>query len=162
MSDIAKNLFEKNPNRWFDGYNTLEEHNDNMFCFEGKLHGYLLILNPDTGDKFDNRLNELEIDQEDDNVNQQDIGGSLNITHGGDDPKIGSEEESDENVVGEGVNDREIEGKLSDLTYDFLSNYSKMIALYRLGKYDLAHKNLSLIRNKYQPRKKFDELSWRN
>ena len=68
-------------------------------------------------------LNELEIDQEDDNVNQQDIGGSLNITHGGDDPKIGSEEESDENVVGEGVNDREIEGKLSDLTYDFLSNY---------------------------------------
>ena len=64
-------------------------------------------------------LNELEIDQEDDNVNQQDIGGSLNITHGGDDPKIGSEEESDENVVGEGVNDREIEGKLSDLTYDF-------------------------------------------
>ena len=36
---------------------------------------------------------------------------------------MGAELESDENVVGEGVNDREIEGKLSDLTYDFLSNY---------------------------------------
>ena len=31
MSTIAKNLFEKNPKRWFDGYNTLEELNDNMF-----------------------------------------------------------------------------------------------------------------------------------
>ena len=36
---------------------------------------------------------------------------------------MGAELESDENVVGEGVNDREIEGKLSDLSYDFLSNY---------------------------------------
>lgn len=32
---------------------------------------------------------------------------------------------------------------------DFLSNYSKMIALFRIGKYDLAHNKLSLIKNKY-------------
>ena len=30
----------------------------------------------------------------------------LNITRGGDDPKIGAEEESDSNVVGEGLDDR--------------------------------------------------------
>ena len=46
-------------------------------------------------------LGELEIDQEDDAVDQQNIGGSLNITKGGDDPKTGAEQESDENVVGE-------------------------------------------------------------
>ena len=46
-------------------------------------------------------LGELEIDQEDDAVDQQDIGGSLNITKGGDDPKTGAEQESDKNVVGE-------------------------------------------------------------
>ena len=62
MSDIAKNLFEKDPKRWFDGYNSLEELNDNMFCFEGTLHAYILILNPDAGDEFDNRLNKLEMD----------------------------------------------------------------------------------------------------
>tara|TARA_R110001592_G_scaffold5928_1_gene32289 strand:+ start:1668 stop:2192 length:525 start_codon:yes stop_codon:yes gene_type:complete len=51
-------------------------------------------------------LNELEIDQEDDSVRQDDEAGSLNITRGGDDAKIGAEEESDANVVGEGLNDR--------------------------------------------------------
>jgi len=51
-------------------------------------------------------LGELEIDQEDNDVNQDDIDGSLNITHGGDDSKIGAELESDANVVGEGLNDR--------------------------------------------------------
>ena len=82
---------------------------------------------PSKNDKFDlyewnqkRYLNELDIDQ---NINKDDEGSSFNITRGGDDPKMGAELESDENVVGEGVNDREIEGKLSDLTYDFLSNY---------------------------------------
>ena len=32
---------------------------------------------------------------------------------------------------------------------DFLSNYLQMVALYRLGKYDLAHNKLSLIEKKY-------------
>ena len=82
---------------------------------------------PSKNNKFDlyewnqkRYLNELDIDQ---NINKDDEGSSFNITRGGDDPKMGAELESDENVVGEGVNDREIEGKLSDLTYDFLSNY---------------------------------------
>ena len=82
---------------------------------------------PSKNDKFDlyewnqkRYLNELDIDQ---NINKDDEGSSFNITRGGDDPKMGAELESDENVVGEGVNDREIEGKLSDLTYDFISNY---------------------------------------
>ena len=43
-------------------------------------------------------LGELEIDQ---NINRDDEGSSFNITHGGDDPKMGAEEESDVNVVGE-------------------------------------------------------------
>lgn len=51
-------------------------------------------------------LSELEIDQEDDSVRQDDEAGSLNITRGGDDAKMGAEEESDANVVGEGLNDR--------------------------------------------------------
>ena len=56
-------------------------------------------------DKFDlhewnkkRYLGELDIDQ---NINKDDEGSSFNITRGGDDPKIGAEEESDVNVVGE-------------------------------------------------------------
>ena len=41
---------------------------------------------------------------------------------------------------------------------DFLSNYSHMIALYRLGKYDLAEEKLSLIKNKYKEYPFFYEL----
>ena len=41
---------------------------------------------------------------------------------------------------------------------DFLSNYSKLIALYRIGKYDLAEKELSLIINKYEAYPFFYEL----
>ena len=41
---------------------------------------------------------------------------------------------------------------------EFLSNYSQMIALYRLGKYDLAQKKLSLIKNKYVKYPFFSEL----
>ena len=48
-------------------------------------------------------LGELDIDQ---NINKDDEGSSFNITRGGDDAKIGAEEESDANVVGEGLNDR--------------------------------------------------------
>jgi len=43
-------------------------------------------------------LGELDIDQ---NINKDDEGSSFNITRGGDDPKMGAELESDENVVGE-------------------------------------------------------------
>jgi hypothetical protein len=45
MSDITKNLFDKDPKRWYDGCSSLEELNKNMHGFEGALHGYLLILN---------------------------------------------------------------------------------------------------------------------
>ena len=48
-------------------------------------------------------LGELDIDQ---NINKDDEGSSFNITRGGDDAKMGAEEESDANVVGEGLNDR--------------------------------------------------------
>lgn len=70
-------------------------------------------------------LGELYIDDErdDQDVSATNVSGNINIDRGGDDAKMGAELESDENVVGEGVNDREIEGKLSDLSYDFLSNY---------------------------------------
>lgn len=42
-----------------------------------------------------------------------------------DDPTIGAEEEGDPNeyVVGEGINDRVVKAKLSDLNYDFLTSY---------------------------------------
>ncbi len=41
---------------------------------------------------------------------------------------------------------------------DFLSNYSKLIALYRIGKFDLAEKKLSLILNNYEAYPFFYEL----
>ena len=41
---------------------------------------------------------------------------------------------------------------------DFLSTYSQMIALYRLGKYELAHKKHTLIKNKYKEYPFFSEL----
>ena len=41
---------------------------------------------------------------------------------------------------------------------NFLSSYSKMIALFRIGKYNLAHNKLSLIKNKYDKYPFFYEL----
>ena len=41
---------------------------------------------------------------------------------------------------------------------DFLSNYSQMIALFRLGKYNLARNKLSLVKNKYEEYPFFYEL----
>jgi hypothetical protein len=66
-------------------------------------------------------LGELEIDQEDDNINQDDEDGSLNITRGGDDPKIGAEEESDSNVVGE-AEEKEYEVEYWKYTEDGYDN----------------------------------------
>ena len=73
-------------------------------------------------------LNELEIDQEDDNVNQDDEAGSLNITRGGDDAKMGAEEESDVNVVGE-AEEKEYEVEYWKYTEDGYDNrYIKVMA----------------------------------
>ena len=78
-------------------------------------------------DKFDlhewnkkRYLGELDIDQ---NINKDDEGSSFNITRGGDDPKIGAEEESDANVVGENQSHLEFLSKYlgnmySDLRFD--------------------------------------------
>ncbi len=41
---------------------------------------------------------------------------------------------------------------------DFLSNYSQIIALYRVGEYQLAHNKLSSIKNKYEEYPFFYEL----
>lgn len=60
--DIAKELFEKDKKRWLEGYDSLEAYNDDYTGFEGHLHGYFLILNPDTGDAFDDKLNKLEME----------------------------------------------------------------------------------------------------
>ena len=70
-------------------------------------------------------LGELNIDDErdDQDVSATNVSGNINIDRGGDDPKMGAELESDENVVGEGINDRIIKAKLSDLEYDFLTSY---------------------------------------
>ena len=58
-------------------------------------------------------LGELEIDQEDDNINQDDESGSVNIDRGGDDAKMGAELESDSNVVGE-AEEKEYEVEYSE------------------------------------------------
>jgi hypothetical protein len=70
-------------------------------------------------------LGELNIDDErdDQDVSATNVSGNINIDRGGDDAKMGAELESDENVVGEGFNDRIIKAKLSDLEYDFLTSY---------------------------------------
>ena len=54
-------------------------------------------------------------------VNQIDEDGYLNITRGGDDPKIGAEEESDSNVVGEAT-EKEYEVEYWQYTEDGYDN----------------------------------------
>ena len=66
-------------------------------------------------------LNELELDQENDNVNQDDESGSVNIDRGGDDARMGAEEESDSNVVGE-AEEKEYEVEYWILTNDGYDN----------------------------------------
>ncbi len=78
-------------------------------------------------------LGELEIDQEDDAVDQQDIGGSLNITKGGDDPKTGADQESDKNVVGEGNGRRQATMKLDQLTFNVVKGMFGEIPMFGLG-----------------------------
>ncbi len=73
-------------------------------------------------------LGELEIDQEDDNINQDDESGSVNIDRGGDDAKMGAELESDSNVVGE-AEEKEYEVEYWVLTSDgYDNNYIKVNA----------------------------------
>ena len=66
-------------------------------------------------------LGELEIDQEDNNTNQDDESGSINIDRGGDDARMGAEEESDSNVVGE-AEEKEYEVEYWILTNDGYDN----------------------------------------
>ena len=66
-------------------------------------------------------LGELEIDQDDNNINQDDESGSVNIDRGGDDAKMGAEEESDSNVVGE-AEKKEYEVEYWILTNDSYDN----------------------------------------
>ena len=80
-------------------------------------------------DKFDlhewnkkRYLGELDIDQ---NINKDDEGSSFNITRGGDDPKIGAEEESDANVVGENKT------YLNQLADDLSSKYPYLDIIFR-------------------------------
>ena len=57
--------------------------------------------------RYKETINEINIDDyTDKNVNSDEENSSFNITRGGDDAKMGAEEESDANVVGEGLNDR--------------------------------------------------------
>ena len=83
-------------------------------------------------DKFDlhewnkkRYLGELDIDQ---NINKDDENSSFNITRGGDDPKMGAEEESDANVVGE-AEEKEYEVEYWKYTEDGYDNrYIKVMA----------------------------------
>jgi hypothetical protein len=73
-------------------------------------------------------LNELELDQEDDNINQDDESGSVNIDRGGDDARMGAEEESDSNVVGE-AEEKEYEvGYWIQRNDDYDDDYVKVMA----------------------------------
>ena len=74
-------------------------------------------------------LGELDIDQ---NINKDEEGSSLNITRGGDDPKMGAEEESDANVVGEGIMITSI--KLNLHTLKILESYIKLKYLLNVKK----------------------------
>ena len=73
-------------------------------------------------------LNELDIDQ---NINKDEEGSSLNITRGGDDPKMGAEEESDANVVGEGLN-----GNIDKIEFTYIENSGKLykVEIFAKGK----------------------------
>jgi hypothetical protein len=117
MSDIAKNLFEKDHIRWFDGYSSLEELNDNMYCFEGTLHGYLLILNPDTGDEFDNRLNRLEMDYEMCSAAIEFLSDSIGFNQNGESVRIGIFNSENHQPDGE-INSDKIREVLGDVLYD--------------------------------------------
>jgi hypothetical protein len=57
--------------------------------------------------RYKEAINEIDVnDYTDKNVNSDEENSSFNITRGGDDAKMGAEEESDANVVGEGLSDR--------------------------------------------------------
>jgi len=78
-----------------------------------------------------------ELDQYDTtNINKDDENSSFNITRGGDDPKIGAEEESDANVVGEGLNDR-----ISKIDI----GYTEQGRLYSVKIYDASGKRLGKL-----------------
>ena len=68
-----------------------------------------------------------------DDIDQDDIDGSLNVTRGGDDPKIGAEEESDANVVGEGNGRRQATMKLDQLTFNVVKDMFGEIPMFGLG-----------------------------
>ena len=96
-------LYTWNKNRYLNKENTIKEVSNKDFDLrEWNKKRY---------------LGELDIDGGETNVD------SVNITRGGDDAKMGAEEESDANVVGEGLNDR-----ISKISID----YTEQGKLYKI------------------------------
>ena len=72
--------------------------------------------------RYKETINEIDIDDyTDKNVNSDEENSSFNITRGGDDAKMGAEEESDSNVVGE-AEEKEYEVEYWILTNDGYDN----------------------------------------
>ena len=96
-------------------------------------------------------LGELDIDQ---NINKDDEGSSFNITRGGDDPKIGAEEESDANVVGENESHLEFLKKYLEKMHPELNwevKFGERIDAYG------SQQDLANFGNKYHGKKFGDE-----
>jgi hypothetical protein len=117
MSEISKKLFEKNPKKWLEGFSSLDECNKNLYGEEGILHGYFLILNPDTGDKFDNRLNELEMDYGMCSIGVEFIRESIGFNKNGESVRVGMFTSESHSPDGS-INSDKIKELLGDVLYD--------------------------------------------
>jgi hypothetical protein len=117
MSDIAKNLFEKDPKRWYDGFSSLEELNENMHGFEGTLHGYLLILNETDFDAYDERLSKLEMDYEMCSAHMEFLKESLGFQEIGETVRTAIFNSEQHHPNGE-INSDKIKEILGDVLYD--------------------------------------------
>lgn len=118
MSDIAKSLFDKDPKKWFGGmFSSLEECNENMYGFEGVLHGYLLILNETDCDAYEERLTKLEIDYEMSEVHNEFLKESLGFQEVGETVRSVIFNSEQHHPNGE-INSDKIKEILGDVLYD--------------------------------------------
>ena len=116
MSEIAKNLFKSNTKKWLEGFSSLDECNENLYCEEGTLHGYFLILNPDDHE-YENRLNKLEIEFNMFSIGVEFLKESVGFNTKGESVRVGMFN-SENHFPNGSINSDKIREILGDVLYD--------------------------------------------
>lgn len=106
--EIAKKIFEKNKDMFFEGCSSLEELSE-MYGVEHIADVYCLILNPDHSN-YDSLLTDLEIDEDNPMISCGYMDTNAGFIDNGEVARIG--------IFSLAITEEELKNKLSDILLD--------------------------------------------